>query len=177
MDGREQHHHHSMSIKQQIAEAVFASHHVKPMVIVGAEDFRDLMDEVDPNTIYPVNPATHVATLQIAHATCVAAPYLVRGFLIGSQEEIVKLHILMDENERMKADPGRDHLKRLVDSLVQTVAHNMFHDTVRACAEHWGHMKDGRMDKNTWPPIRETNTMMKDGTDRVEKNFTKALSR
>lgn len=65
----------------------------------------------------------------------------------------------------------RDELVEKVQSLIRTVAFNMFYATMRAVQKEWEPHIAGA--SPNWPPIPEANTVMKDGMDGVEKDFTK----
>lgn len=129
-----------------------------------------MSDPLDP---FPGNLKHHTVTND-PQAEYVSKPMISDRSLDGwcgtRAEHEMSNYEVRDYYERLIASGElihRDTLRGKVRSLVQTVAFNMFYDTVRACEREWP------VDKPDHPPIPETDTRMKDGQDRIEKDFTK----
>jgi hypothetical protein len=63
-------------------------------------------------------------------------------------------------------DQEKEDLAPHVKALIDTVALNMFVDTISAIAREWGIM-------DNWPSMPDVDTVMRDGTGGAEKDFTK----
>lgn len=71
-----------------------------------------------------------------------------------------------------------EDVSEAVRSLIQTVSWNACHETMRACAKHWGLMDEhGKWlceERNrSWPPHPPANTVMRNEGQGIEKDFTK----